>query len=118
MQYREFLIRARLEDNVVKEWVAAGWLMPAEQRGEADFSDIDVARAQLISDLKGGIGVNDEGIDVVLHLLDQLHGLRRTLNDIVSVVHAGPDDLRADLRAALLARLSNSPPQPDPKTGQ
>ena len=40
------------------------------------FSDTDVARARLIQDLKGDFGVNDEGIDVILHLVDQLHGLR------------------------------------------
>jgi chaperone modulatory protein CbpM len=41
------------------------------------FSDMDVARARLIQDLKVAFGVNDEGIDVILHLMDQLHGLRR-----------------------------------------
>jgi chaperone modulatory protein CbpM len=44
-----------------------------------NFSDIDVARARLIQDLKSDFGVNDEGVDVVLHLMDQLHGLRRAL---------------------------------------
>jgi chaperone modulatory protein CbpM len=109
MHYREFLVRARLEDDVVKEWVAAGWLIPADQAGEADFSDIDVARAHLISDLKADIGVNDEGIAVVLHLLDQLHGLRRTLGDILSAVQAGPDDLREQL----LAHLSDTTADPN-----
>jgi chaperone modulatory protein CbpM len=101
MQYREFLIRARLEDDIVKEWVAAGWLIPANQAGATEFSDGDVARAHLITDLRGDIGVNDEGIDVILHLLDQLHGLRRTLGDLLSAVHTGPDDLRDRLLAQL-----------------
>lgn len=104
MHYREFLVRARLEDDVVKEWVTAGWLIPADQSGQAEFSDVDVARAHLITDLKGDIGVNDEGVAVVLHLLDQLHGLRRTLSDIVAAVQAGPDDLRE----RLLAHLGNA----------
>ena len=42
-----------------------------------NFSDMDVARAHLIRDLKGDFGVNDEGVDIILHLVDQLHGLRR-----------------------------------------
>jgi chaperone modulatory protein CbpM len=29
-----------------------------------------------VQNLKSEFGVNDEGIDVILHLLDQLHGLR------------------------------------------
>jgi chaperone modulatory protein CbpM len=40
---------------------------------------MDVARARLIDDLKSGFGVNDEGVDVILHLVDQLHGMRRAL---------------------------------------
>ncbi len=43
------------------------------------LSNIDLARARLILDLHGPMGVNDEGIAVVLHLLDQVHGLRRAL---------------------------------------
>lgn len=109
MHYREFLIHARLEDNVVKEWVAAGWLIPAGDNDDKQFSDMDVARAQLISDLKGGIGVNDEGIAVALHLIDQLHGLRRTLGDLLSAVHTGPDDLRDKLAAQLSRSLSDLP---------
>lgn len=107
MHYREFLIRARIEDDIVKEWVAAGWLIPADQNGQVDFSDIDVARAQLINDLKGDIGVNDEGVGVILHLLDQLHGVRRTLNELLSAVQAGPDDLRDKLVAHLEGTLSD-----------
>ncbi|MBN9354419.1 MAG: hypothetical protein J0H04_10740, partial [Hyphomicrobium denitrificans] len=59
--------------------------------------------------LKGGIGVNDEGVSVVLHLLDQLHGLRRTLGDILAAVQAGPDDLREQL----LSHLGNLPARSD-----
>jgi chaperone modulatory protein CbpM len=47
-----------------------------------NFSDVDLARARLIRDLKTGFGVNDEGIDVILHLMDQLHGLRRALDQL------------------------------------
>jgi hypothetical protein len=48
-----------------------------EPRGE--ISDVDAARALFIRDLQGDFGVNDEGIDLVLHLVDQVHGLRRAL---------------------------------------
>jgi len=43
------------------------------------FSDTDAARAHLIRDLKTDFGVNDEGVDVVLHLVDRLYGLRKAL---------------------------------------
>jgi chaperone modulatory protein CbpM len=43
---------------------------------------MDVARARLIRDLKDDFGVNDAGVDVILHLLDQLHGLRRAFDQL------------------------------------
>ena len=80
----EFCVRTRLERPVVETWIEAGWLLPPQTKPEIGFAEIDVARARLISDLRGTLGVNDEGVDVILHLLDQLHDLRRTLADIAT----------------------------------
>jgi len=41
--------------------------------------EIDVARARLIRDMQVDLGVNDEGVDIALHLIDQIHELRRTM---------------------------------------
>lgn len=56
--------------------------MPLESGSTRQFSDADLARALLIHDLKVDLGVNDQGIAVILHLLDQLHGLRCLVRDI------------------------------------
>ncbi len=45
---------------------------------------MDLARAGLIHDLKHNMGVNDEGLDVILHLIDQMHGLRRALAEAMT----------------------------------
>jgi chaperone modulatory protein CbpM len=71
----EFVIRARVEQQAVETWIAAGWLVPPQTAPEPMFSDVDLARAQLIRDLREDLGVNDEGVAVILHLLDQMHGL-------------------------------------------
>ena len=58
------------------------------------FSEGDLARAKLIRDLIQDLGVNDEGVGVILNLLDQLHGLRRTLADLLQSARpqsASPD---------------------------
>ena len=67
----EFVIRARVEQQSVETWIAAGWLVPPQTEPEPMFSDVDLARAQLIRDLREDLGVNDEGVSVILHLLDQ-----------------------------------------------
>ena len=75
----EFLSRAGLEVQTLEIWLEQRWLVPDQTSAGLDFSEMDVARAHLIRDLKADFGVNDEGVDVILHLVDQLHGLRRAL---------------------------------------
>jgi len=60
-------------------WIEQEWLVPGTTSAGMRFTDVDVARARLIQDLKNDLGANDEGIAVILHLMDQLHGLRRAL---------------------------------------
>jgi chaperone modulatory protein CbpM len=76
MNKQEFLTSADIQMQTLEVWVEQRWLIPDQTSAEMTFSDADVARAHLIRDLKGDFGVNDEGIDVILHLVDQLHGLR------------------------------------------
>ena len=79
---QEFLVRAQLERETLEAWIEEEWLIPGESAGEVTFSDADVARAQLIRDLKNDLGINDEGVGVVLKLIDQVHGLRRVLTEV------------------------------------
>ena len=80
----EFVIRARVEQQAVETWIAAGWLVPPQTAPEPMFSDVDLARAQLIRDLREDLGVNDEGVAVILHLLDQMHGLRGSMQGLLA----------------------------------
>ncbi len=105
METHEFLMAARLRTDVLETWLEAGWLDP-HASGER-FSEVDVARAQLIHDLQR-MGVNEEGIPVILDLIDQLHGLRRTMRELLSTIHAQPDATRrriaANIREAVMGR--------------
>ncbi|MGL4557881.1 MAG: chaperone modulator CbpM [Afipia sp.] len=79
MNRQEFLTHSGLQVQTLDVWLEQRWLIPEETSVGIQFSDIDVARARLIHDLKNDLGANDEGIDVILHLMDQLHGLRHAL---------------------------------------
>ena len=81
---REFLNRARLDRTTLKVWIEEEWLIPGGSADAPAFTDMDLARAELIHDLKGKMGVNDEGLDVILHLIDQMHGLRRALAEALA----------------------------------
>jgi chaperone modulatory protein CbpM len=88
MNRQDFMARLDVEAQTLDFWVEQEWVIPGRIATELTFSDIDVARGRLIQDLKADFGVNDEGVDVILHLLDQLHGFRRAF-----------EDLHADLRS-------------------
>jgi chaperone modulatory protein CbpM len=84
------LIHAPADVAIVETWVAIGWLTPPPRDG---FGEVDRARAQLICDLCQ-MGVNEEGIPIILDLVDQLNGVRRTLREVLAELAAprnGPE---------------------------
>ena len=101
---REFLLRARADAASLEAWTEAGWLLPERAGPERAFSELDLARAWPIRDLREGMGVNDEGVAVVLALLDQVHGLRRALRRVSSALQGLPEPLRQEI----LTRLQGS----------
>nr|WP_255679738.1 chaperone modulator CbpM [Methylocystis sp. WRRC1] len=72
-----------LDRVTLNAWVAEAWLAPNQSSGEPDYNEMDLARARLILELQKDMGVNDPGVGVILHLLDQLHGLRSAMKDLL-----------------------------------
>jgi chaperone modulatory protein CbpM len=97
-EIQDLLRQARLDAGTLEAWVAEGWILRRDSDG---FTELDVARACLIRDLRDDIGVNDEGVGVVLDLLDQLHGLRAALRGLAGAVHGLPEPVRQQALAAL-----------------
>jgi len=79
MNRQDFLAHSGLQVRTLEFWLEQQWIIPEETSAGVAYSERDVARAHLIQDLKADFGVNDEGIDVILHLMDQIHGLRSAL---------------------------------------
>jgi chaperone modulatory protein CbpM len=86
---QEFLTSSGLQIQTLEFWLEQQWLIPEETSIGIRFSNGDVARARLIQNLKSDFGVNDEGVDVILHLIDQLHGLRRVLRELHAEMDSG-----------------------------
>jgi chaperone modulatory protein CbpM len=83
VETREFLWAAHLDTEALDAWIEAGWLLPRHNGEGRRFSEVDLARVRLIRDLRE-LGVNDDAVPVILHLIDQLHGLRRALRGVLS----------------------------------
>lgn len=78
----EFLSLSGVGHETLNAWIEDEWLIPSGSSVELSFSEIDIARAQLIRDLQVDFGVNDEKVGVILNLVDQLYGMRRTLMEL------------------------------------
>lgn len=79
MTKHQFLASSGLQVETLEFWLEQEWLVPGKTSAGIRFSEIDVARAHLILELKNDLGANDEGVGVILHLMDQLHGMRQAL---------------------------------------
>jgi chaperone modulatory protein CbpM len=86
---QQFLVRARLEIETLEVWIREEWLIPQQDESGEKFTEADLARARLIRDLREDLGVNDEAVPVVLNLIDQIHGLRRTLRGLLDEARSG-----------------------------
>lgn len=94
MNHLEFCQRLHIEHGTLDIWVQQGWVVPIEDDGTDAFHDADVARGLLILDLGDTIGVNHEGIDVIMSLVDQVHGLRAKLQALTDAIRKQDDQVR------------------------
>ncbi|AMK23071.1 hypothetical protein GG804_22365 [Sphingomonas histidinilytica] len=106
----EFLARSGIDLRSLELWIEREWIIAEQRSATIILSDMDAARARLIRDLKHDFGVNDEGIDIVLHLVDQLHGLRQVVAEARAQAEAQP---RRGVRRSRGPR--SAPPRPPRK---
>jgi chaperone modulatory protein CbpM len=80
--------RFRLEEAAQKSGVAPAeilvfisrtWIKPLDPALQV-FDEEDVARIQLIHELQDSMGVNDDAVPVIMHLIDQLNRLHLELS--------------------------------------
>lgn len=82
-------------------WVERHWVRPQHESGGLSFSDADVARLELICDLREDLALDDEAMPVVLSLLDRVYGLRRRLRVLAEAIGQLPPETRDLLREEL-----------------
>lgn len=97
----EFRHSLRIDVTVLEVWIEQGWVVPVRTELGREFHDADIARGRLILDLSETMGLNEAGVDVVMELIDQVHGLRGTLQALMD----GIGSQSADLQHRLLADI-------------
>ena len=81
----DVLTHTKLDEETLEIWIAEEWLVPSEELAQAQFTEADVARAKLINDLIHDLGVNQQGVGIILDLLDQMHSLRKAMAERLSL---------------------------------
>lgn len=78
----DVMLTFTVEKVELQAWIEQQWVRPLRQGEGWHFDDGDVARLQLICELKREMAVNDEAMPLVLELLDQLYATRATLDHL------------------------------------
>jgi chaperone modulatory protein CbpM len=86
MDHLEFCERLSIVSSTLTIWIDRQWIIPELTEEAEAFHDADLARGLLILDLSESMGVNQDGIDVIMALVDQVHGLRAKLHALTDAV--------------------------------
>ena len=70
----EACILCGVKEEIVIHFIEEDWVHPLD-RHSLELDAEDIARIRLIRELKEDYGVNDEGVPIILQLLDQLNRL-------------------------------------------
>jgi len=109
----EVVAATSVSEAEITAWVRESWVLPARAEGRWYFDAADEARIALIAQLHHDMGIDEEAMPLVLHLLDQLYSLRAALGE----VHQAYRDLSPEHRHILSTRLYRARYGRDPHAG-
>ena len=103
------VVVGRVDRVELHRWVERGWVAPErpaiDESAEPAFSELDVARVQLICDLRHDLAVEEETMPLVLSLLDQLYAMRRQMKALQGALQQQPEDVRRALMDLLDTKI-------------
>lgn len=91
----------RLDRARLTRFVKAEIIRPVDEGGHWVYRQVDVARIELLCDLCDDFEMNDDALEIVMHLVDQLHGTR---GDLMSLMRALGEEAEP-VRTRVIARL-------------
>lgn len=90
----------RVSVQRLRLWVRQGWVAPSMGSTGPVYDALDVARVNLLCQLKDDFGLSDDALPLVLSLMDQLYGTRRELKLLLDAVDRLPEDMRQAVHQA------------------
>jgi len=95
--------------ETLRIWIKRGWVTPDQMGTRYQFREIDIARVGLIHEFSRDLALDDDTLDLVLPLLDQVHGLRNQLRRLARAVNAQPDAVRRQIARDLAVSDAKQP---------
>jgi chaperone modulatory protein CbpM len=92
---------AGLDRAEVVRWVDNRWILPDEDGGRWQFREVDIARIELIRDIRREFAIDDEVMPLLLALLDQIYSLRRQMRRLSDALESQPQEVRDAIGRAL-----------------
>jgi len=96
---------AELEAGELSRWVENRWIVPEADGGQENerwvFHEVDVARIELILDIRREFALDEETMSLVLGLLDQVYSLRRQMRRLCHALETQPPEICDAIRKAL-----------------
>src|SRR6516162_8898132 len=93
-----------LDRRELVRWVENRWVLPERRDQTWIFHEVDVARVELILEIRQEFAIDEEALPLVLGLLDQVYDLRRQLRRMCDALAAQPQEVQAAVRRALPPR--------------
>jgi len=90
-----------LERGELVRWVENQWVLPERHADTWVFHEVDIARVELILEIRRDFAVDDEGMPLVLGLLDQIYSLRRQMRRLCDALASQPPEVQDRIRRAL-----------------
>ena len=95
------ILDEQIDRPTLEEYIARQWIRPHRKKTDWHFEEIDIARLQLVCHLTQDIEVNDEGMDVVLSLLDQLYGMRVHMQKMNRAIAQQPAEVQTSIKMVI-----------------
>jgi chaperone modulatory protein CbpM len=100
----DLVVEFGVQQDELLTWIERRWVLPLNESGAYVFAESDVARVQMICDLRRDLAIDEEAMSVVLDLVDKLYALRRQMREILAAI----DELPDGHREKLLSRIGHS----------
>lgn len=98
---------AALDSVELMRWIENRWILPDEEGGHWLFHEVDIARVELILEIRRELAVDDDAMALMLNLLDQLYSARRHMRRLCEAIERQPPEIREAIRQALPKRGSD-----------